>query len=241
LQRYDIQAGDTSAPFYVYKMPIQEPPETIEMALVKSTRFALTTKQSGWPEGIKNDFTVPHNQWPMFTMDLERQLDQDGLRTMLLAEEAEEAKAKKTYRIPSMITNTLVMALSGGMLITLIVSSGGSVTMVGLGVVGVFASGIALFSLLMNFGTVYKQCANKNDEGEKRQPWSGADKAMWFASTAFKSFCMAFALASALGALGVIPLGHLLPILLPALMIVSMIGALVMDKQIKLKGFVEFI
>jgi hypothetical protein len=224
------------------------------VVLTVRTELAKTDQKNSVLIALQIADTVPHDHPNAFHADMTEYSSEEKeqfftvtttkpIKKDTAAEcgKLEEPSRTLYRRAPSLITNALVMALSGGMLMMLLVSSGGSVTMVGLGVVGVFASGIALFSLLMNFGTVYKQCTDTNDASEKCTPWMNANKAKFIASTAFKSVCAALALASALGTLGVIPLGHLLLILLPAFMIVSMIGALIMDKHIELGAFANVV
>jgi hypothetical protein len=193
--------------------------------------------------GVTKQNTVAFDRSAAFTSDMSRSLTVEEVRSILnipvetpaipvivstsRSTDAQPLKSGTTtpYRLPAMVANALVMALSGGMLITCIVSSGGPITMLGLGIAGGFASCIALFSLLINVRTGCQ--ANSS--------WTLTNKAQFSANICFKSVCAALALVSALGSFGIIPLGTLLPILLPAFMIVSMIGAMVMDSKVQLE------
>jgi hypothetical protein len=144
-----------------------------------------------------------------------------------------EIETHNPFRMPAMIANALVIAGSIGLMMFAALFLWEPVVMLGLGIVGSFVSGIALFSLLMNVFTGYKQYTDV-ESSRRRTSWAEQEITMFFTNVFLKSALAVLTLVSSLSFFNVIPLGAL-PILILALIILGMIGAMALDhSEIKL-------
>jgi hypothetical protein len=153
-----------------------------------------------------------------------------------MTQEILEIPIYNPYRIPAMVADALVIAMSGGMLVVFILCHWPVATL-GFGIAGSVASCLCLFSWLMNVGKGYKQWKDRDPDNHLRIRWNLTQKAVWLASTLFKDVCTVLFLVFALGSLGVITLGALFPVFISAAVIIGMIGTLVLDNKLKLQFF----
>jgi hypothetical protein len=248
LTALDLQAGDVAPPFVVYRFQlvgdyvaaykagdisqttayvINECAQQARRRLANVSVHTSINKETG---------VVSHDGSILWNLDFTVALSINNLKTLVENDMAAKNSldTHNPFRIPAMVANALVIALAAGMLVMFILSLGPVATF-GLGIAGIFASGVALFSLLMNFGTNHKAREEKN--GATRTFWGIQGDVMLCAGTLVKAIVAVLALLIALGSFGVIPLGALLPILLSAFTIIGMVAAMGTDAKLQLAPF----